>query len=101
MFNSDIHAWPYPDVDNRWNAGDKTTWREVDEHIYWEQLECLYPAKMSQGAFAVGEPYDHDINGAVHTVFVELSERYFCKMDNLKNFSPIKYKLEIRDQMNK
>ena len=35
------------------------TWNESTEEQYWEMLECLPPARMSGGAFLVGEPIDH------------------------------------------
>lgn len=35
------------------------TWAETNKETYWEMLECLPPARMSAGAFLVGEPMDH------------------------------------------
>lgn len=35
------------------------TWQDTDEETYWEMLECLPPARMTGGAFLVGEPMDH------------------------------------------
>ena len=34
-------------------------WQDTDKETYWEMLECLPPARMSRGAFLVGEPIDH------------------------------------------
>ncbi len=35
------------------------TWTETTEGHYYEMLGCLPPAAYGNGAFLVGEPYDH------------------------------------------
>jgi hypothetical protein len=93
-----IEEWPYPAVDNMFKAGDRS-WREVSKNIYWEQLEALPPAKMNGNCFAVGEPWDHDNRGAIVTMFVQVGERYFCRMDHLIDFDPKIYRYLINRQL--
>jgi hypothetical protein len=35
------------------------TWTETTKGKYWDMLEVLPPAAMSNGGFLVGEPWDH------------------------------------------
>ena len=95
---SSIHDWPYPELDNAWKALD-LRWHEVDEAIYNDQLEALPPARMSNGAFAVGEPWDHDDTGAIHAVYMKVSGRYWARNDHLSKFNPLTYKSEIKEQI--
>jgi hypothetical protein len=93
-----IEEWPYPERCQAWERGD-FYWREVSYRIYLEQLKCIPPAKMSHGCFMVGEPYTYDDEGyPVYTAFVAYHNRYFCRRDSVKNYNPIKYKLEIQKQ---
>jgi hypothetical protein len=92
-----IDDWPYPLVDELWKAGDKS-WIEVSERIYWDQLEVLPPAAMTRVAFAVGEPWNHDGEGAVHTMYIEVGGRFFCRNDHLRDFDPAEYAVQVIDQ---
>lgn len=98
MINTDIHAWPYPDLEMRFYAGDHK-WREVDEKIYDDQLGALFPAKMEGSCFMVGEPLDHDHIGAIAAVYIGYNGRYFARYDHLINFNPNKYWMEIKIQL--
>ena len=91
-----ISDWPYPFICDVWKTGDHR-WHEVDEETYWEQLECVPPAEMTCNAFAVGEPWSHDKEGAIHTVFVNVDSQFYCRHDHLKNFNPSSYVNEIRE----
>lgn len=90
--------WPYPDVEDRFRAGDKS-WREVTEAVYWDQLECLPPIRMNGNAFMVGEPWDSDARGNIYSTFVQVGQRYFCRMDHLIDFDPRLYRHLIRRQL--
>lgn len=35
------------------------TFTQITKELYWEMLECVPPEIMKNGAFLVGEPYDH------------------------------------------
>lgn len=54
---------------------------------------------MSSSAFMVGEPYTHNKDGAIHSVFVEYNGRFFVRLDAVKNFNPTNYRHEIRLQL--
>lgn len=96
-YYAQIESWPYPERGQAWKCGDYS-WREISRRIYWQQLECVPPARMRHGCFMVGEPYTHNENGAVYTAFVEYQGRYFCRHDNGCNFNPIQYKSEVCKQ---
>lgn len=90
-----IDEWPYADIVARFNNGDHT-WRETSERIYWDQLGCLPPARHKDGAFAVGECYTHDDEGhAIFAVFTVVDGRFFCKLDRIRDFDPLRFEREI------
>ncbi len=95
---TNINDWPYPEVETMFKTGDKS-WREVSHKIYWDQLECVPPVRMERNCFMVGEPWHHDERGAIHTAFVQIGERYFCRMDHLVNFDPVLYRRFIYKQI--
>lgn len=94
----DIHAWPY--TNQPYKINDEF-WRETCEKVYWDQLECVPPARIERGAFLVGECSHHDHSlGAMYACFVQINERYFCKYQPIKFWQPNLYKQEIRAQFN-
>uniref|UniRef100_A0A6M3LFT3 Uncharacterized protein n=1 Tax=viral metagenome TaxID=1070528 RepID=A0A6M3LFT3_9ZZZZ len=93
----DIHVWPYHAMDRMWEAGDHS-WREVGEEIFYDQMECVPPAKMSSITFAVGEAWKSDKTGIVHAMFCKTDGRFFARHDYLANFNPIAYREQIRKQ---
>jgi hypothetical protein len=93
-----INGWPYPYVEEQYNLGN-TEWLETNEQTYWDQLECLPPARISNGAFMVGEPWRHDLYGnAIHAAFMQVGERYFCRMARKNDFNPCAYRVQIKRQ---
>ena len=91
--------WVYPLVGKKWKRGN-FSWHETNEETYWQQLEALPPARMSMGAFAMGEPYTHTDKGhAVTSMFVEYRGRFFVRTDETRNFNPVKYHAEIDKQI--
>ena len=98
--NGLIERWPYPEIGIRWKAGDYS-WREVSRRIYWDQLECVPPVRMDGGAFMVGEAWTYGERGEIHTAFVKIKSRYFCRHDYLRDFDSVRYRREIRAQFYK
>lgn len=95
-----INDWPYPEIDDKYKMGDYS-WREVSERIFYDQLECLPPARMQGNAFAVGETWTHDEDGyRIHAVFCEVQDRYFCRNMRLANFDPELIIMEVESQFN-
>lgn len=69
-------------------------WQEVEEEIYWEQLNCLPPIVMRNGAFLVGEPHAHKvINHAIYPVYhafgISYDKYYFLGILSLKEFNEL------------
>ena len=95
---TNIADWPYPDINNAYNAGD-SRWHEVDEEIFWEQLECVPPRRMTESGFMVGEPYSHSERGAIHTCFMQVNGRYWGRMIALNDWNPPAQRIEIRRQI--
>lgn len=54
-------------------------WSETTEEKYWEMLEVLPPAAMSNGGFLVGEPFDHDASNGQprYEGFKQSGDKYF------------------------
>lgn len=92
-----IHDWPYPEMDNLYNAGDHS-WIEVDEEIFYDQLECVPPARMRANAFMVGECWDEREEGALHSAFVEVQGRFFGRVVPLRKFNPARFTTEVIQQ---
>jgi hypothetical protein len=92
--------WPYPAIEIKYDKGDYT-WTETSREVYYEQLECLPPAAMDRRVFAVGEPWKHDALGALHAVFIEHNDKYYCAIKPLLLWNPKTFIAELAYQLSK
>ena len=62
-------------------------WVETDEETYHEMLCVLPPEAMAQGAFLVGEPWNHNGDGeAVFACFKYRDKKYSAQYMTMKQF---------------
>ena len=74
---------------------------EVDEEMYWEMLECIYPNYMNSYLFQMGEPSSFIEEGETFTTFIKIRNRCFCIGDqlDLNNFK-LAYPM-VKDKLEK
>jgi len=74
---------------------------EVDEEMYWEMLECIYPNYMNSYLFQMGEPSSFIEGGETFTTFIKIRNRCFCIGDqlDLNNFK-LAYPM-VKDKLEK
>ena len=72
-----------------WAAMDASPaeWIPTTEKMYWNMLECVYPAAQKRGAFLVGEPLRHDAAGhCVHACFRHIGDKFSARNLTLAQF---------------
>ena len=62
-------------------------WFTTTESMYWDMLEAVPPAAMSNGAFLVGEAERHNEQGeAVYACFKKRGETFTARYMTLREF---------------
>jgi hypothetical protein len=70
-------------------------WVEVSEKQYWYALEVVPPDAQAGLAFSLGEANRHHQGRQMNHMFIEVNDRFFCKLDFLQDFNAKKYEAEV------
>lgn len=89
-----VNEWPFPAINKKWEAGDRS-WRETSLRIFNKMLGAVPPAVHTSAGFAAGEATTHSASGAIHSMFIRLGKRYFCRLAPLYTFDALQYRAEI------
>ena len=67
-----------------------------------DQLGCVPPKRMEGSTFMVGKAYDYDYDkrDVIYSVYVQVNNRYFCRLGLYKGFNPRMYASEVKNQFN-
>jgi hypothetical protein len=79
--------------DELWEAMDAapTTWIETTEGMYWAMLGVVPPQDMTNDAFLVGEPNNHNAKGeAVYACFKRAGDVVEARYMTQKEFDGLK-----------